>query len=76
MVMHRRTKAALQILSGLIVMAGGVWLADATLAPQTFHERVLPRTFQNGDVFYIVPCTGGGGGFLRRGVDIGLPARR
>jgi hypothetical protein len=60
MVMHRRTKAALQILSGLIVMAGGVWLADATLAPQTFHERVLPRTFQNGDVFYIVPCTGGG----------------
>lgn len=48
------------MLSGLVVLGGLVWLADAKLPPESFHERVLPRTFQNGEVFYIVPCTGGG----------------
>lgn len=58
--MHRRTKIALRTFAGLTLAMGLIWLADATLPPESFHERVLPRTFQNGEVFFIVPCTGGG----------------
>lgn len=58
--MHRHIKTVLRMLIGLAVVTGLVWLADAHLPPEGFAERVLPRTFQNGEVFYIVPCTGGG----------------
>jgi hypothetical protein len=58
--MHRFTGIALWPLAGLVLVIGLVWMADVTLPPESFHERVLPRTFQNGDVFYIVPCTAGG----------------
>ncbi len=58
--MHRSTRIALRALAGLVLLIGLVWMADTMLPPESFHERVLPRTFQNGEVFYIVPCTGGG----------------
>ena len=58
--MHRSTRITLRALAGLALVTGLVWMADTMLPPESFHERVLPRTFQNGEVVYIVPCTGGG----------------
>lgn len=58
--MQRHIRIALRTLAALALAVGLMLFADATLPTESFHERVLPRTFQNGEVFYIVPCTGGG----------------
>uniref|UniRef100_UPI003918DCBD hypothetical protein n=1 Tax=Hylemonella sp. TaxID=2066020 RepID=UPI003918DCBD len=58
--MHHPIRIACGTVAGLVLVLALILWADATLPPEQFPERVLPRTFQNGEVFFIVPCTGGG----------------